>query len=445
MNFASRKEKLHIPLFLSALTVVVFCLGLRLTPTVFGQADANINTNAALADNAVNPDQAGIVADPVADLNTQIEAKKKRIAELQQQATEYQQALSQASGQVKDLQSQVRLIENQLALTNIEIATKAEEISSLELEMQSIQNEIDAKLKIIETNKISLQDTIKKLDQQSRTPLLALIVLNQRLSEFYGQLQAYASISDSLQDNVLTIRRAKDELQSKQDQLTQARDEVKISKLQLLVKNQEVDEQKELKDGLLSNAQSTQAKYDNLLETSLREEQQAGATISALERQLQARLDSGNVNAPVFLSKGYIWPVGGDHKISAYFHDPDYPYRCSRFKSRYCFEHAGIDLPVSSGTPVRATADGVVSIAVSTGSKDLNYVGLVHQNGISSRYLHLSQVLVQADQFIKQGEIIGLSGGVPYSVGSGPFTTGAHLHLEIRVDGLPDDPLKYLP
>jgi murein DD-endopeptidase MepM/ murein hydrolase activator NlpD len=69
---------------------------------------------------------------------------------------------------------------------------------------------------------------------------------------------------------------------------------------------------------------------------------------------------------------------------------------------------------------------------------------LIHGDNISTVYGHISKPLVSEDDYVVQGQAIALSGGMPGTVGSG-LTTGPHLHFEVRQDGVPVDPLEYLP
>jgi murein DD-endopeptidase MepM/ murein hydrolase activator NlpD len=101
--------------------------------------------------------------------------------------------------------------------------------------------------------------------------------------------------------------------------------------------------------------------------------------------------------------------------------------------------HKGVDLAVDTGTPVRATARGVVVVAnpgYNGGYGQVIYID--HGNGIVSRYAHLSQIKVEVGHHVERGELIALSG----ATGN---VTGAHLHYEIRVNGNPVNPTGYMP
>lgn len=107
-------------------------------------------------------------------------------------------------------------------------------------------------------------------------------------------------------------------------------------------------------------------------------------------------------------------------------------YRFHPLSGRYQ-PHAGIDLAAPSGTPVVATANGVVGAAGWMGGYGLT-VRLGHAGDTETLYAHLSASAVRAGQTVQRGQIIGY-------VGSTGRSTGPHLHYEVRVGSVPVDPL----
>ena len=98
--------------------------------------------------------------------------------------------------------------------------------------------------------------------------------------------------------------------------------------------------------------------------------------------------------------------------------------------------HTGIDLAAATGTPVYATAFGVVTNAGYRGSYGL-LIQLDHAGGLQTRYGHLSRLAVQPGQVVEPGQLIGF-------VGSTGRSTGPHLHYEVRVGGNAVDPRPYM-
>jgi murein DD-endopeptidase MepM/ murein hydrolase activator NlpD len=98
--------------------------------------------------------------------------------------------------------------------------------------------------------------------------------------------------------------------------------------------------------------------------------------------------------------------------------------------------HAGVDIPGAIGTPVYATADGIVSRAERAGGYG-NLIEVDHGRGIATRYGHLSKVLVGANARVVRGQLIALMGSTGRS-------TGSHLHYEVRIDGHAVNPMPFL-
>jgi len=98
--------------------------------------------------------------------------------------------------------------------------------------------------------------------------------------------------------------------------------------------------------------------------------------------------------------------------------------------------HKGVDLAQPTGTPVYATADGIVSMAERYSSYG-NYIQIEHGGELQTRYAHLSGYAVAAGEPVQKGQLIGF-------VGSTGRSTGPHLHYEVRVAGEAVDPRPYM-
>ncbi|MBA3653775.1 MAG: peptidoglycan DD-metalloendopeptidase family protein [Actinobacteria bacterium] len=98
--------------------------------------------------------------------------------------------------------------------------------------------------------------------------------------------------------------------------------------------------------------------------------------------------------------------------------------------------HTGVDFDASEGTPIHAAADGVVVSAGPQGGYG-NATIIDHGNSLATLYAHQSRIAVAAGQSVKRGQVIGYVGHTGYA-------TGPHLHFEVRVNGTPVDPMRYL-
>jgi murein DD-endopeptidase MepM/ murein hydrolase activator NlpD len=124
-----------------------------------------------------------------------------------------------------------------------------------------------------------------------------------------------------------------------------------------------------------------------------------------------------------------IKPVNG-----GYYSSP-FGYRYDPINGRPLL-HAGVDIASPWGTPVRAPADGVVSYVGYEGGYG-NLVTIDHGYGLTTRFAHNSRILVHQGQAVHRWDTISI-------VGSTGHSTGSHVHYEVRVHGIPVDPLNYI-
>lgn len=128
--------------------------------------------------------------------------------------------------------------------------------------------------------------------------------------------------------------------------------------------------------------------------------------------------------------------VPSDKPVKTAAFTSGYGLRSDPFQGRAAM-HAGIDLAGSVGTPIYATADGIVSNAGYNNGGYGNLIKIDHGRGIETRYGHLSAMIARVGQPVKRGELIG-------RMGSTGRSTGSHLHYEVRIDGRPVNPVPFM-
>jgi murein DD-endopeptidase MepM/ murein hydrolase activator NlpD len=123
-------------------------------------------------------------------------------------------------------------------------------------------------------------------------------------------------------------------------------------------------------------------------------------------------------------------PLSGDPSVTSPF-----GYRADPFLGRLAL-HPGVDLAEAYGAEIHAAATGRVAHAGPAGGYGI-MVEIDHGNGLATRYAHMSEALVEEGETIDKGAVLG-------RIGSTGRSTGPHLHYEVRVDGEPVDPERYL-
>ena len=121
--------------------------------------------------------------------------------------------------------------------------------------------------------------------------------------------------------------------------------------------------------------------------------------------------------------------------VEAGYYSSNYGHRIDPISGRTSY-HTGVDIIAAPGTPVMAAAGGVVSHSGWMAEYG-NVVEVSHDNGLTSRYAHLSKSLVKVGEVVLKGQPIA-------KVGNTGRTTGPHLHFEVREKGIPLNPNKFL-
>ena len=371
------------------------------------------------------------------DMNQKINEKQKQADSLKRQIEFYQKSIASKRHEISTLSYQLSTIDQTMTEISLEKEALELNIDQINLQIRNSQLKIQATEENIAEQKERLGELIRELyrsDQQNN--LLTILATNNSISEYLYKLQGLQSLQGSIVSGVDDLTNLKTALVSEQDELGNNKHEIEQLEIELEAKQGSLDEQRIAKYALISDTQGQESKYQELLQGLRDQQNQINSDIVALEQTAREQLNRQLKPGEHDLGSGVmIWPIPA-RTITAYFHDPNYPYR-------NIFEHPAIDIATPQGTPVRAADSGYVATA-KNGGYGYSYIVLVHDNGISTVYGHISSISALEGTFVTQGQVIGLSGGKPRTPGAGQLTTGPHLHFEFRFNGIPVNPLNYL-
>lgn len=370
-------------------------------------------------------------------LNEQVDEKKNQIEELNRQKSIYQQNINIKQKEAVSLRNQMEILDNEIAKIALEVQTTEIDIEKTNLEIKDYQNKILIKEKEITDSKEKLAEVIRELYKNKRQDsFLEIFILNDSLGSFFAQVNKLENVQAELKNGVDELKILKQDLELQKNDLERKNNELNQLKEKLSTDKEKMENDRRGKEVIFLRTKGEELKFQSLYNNLIQEQQQINEEIQDLE--IQARKKLLELQGLISNDNGFIWPVNS-RTITSTFHDPDYPFR-------YIFEHPAIDIGATpQGTEVRAAASGYVAIAKNGGLYGYSYVMIVHPNGLSTVYGHLSQIITKVDTYVVQGEVIGLSGGMPGTPGAGYLSTGPHLHFEIRLNGIPVDPTLYLP
>jgi murein DD-endopeptidase MepM/ murein hydrolase activator NlpD len=354
----------------------------------------------------------------------QIQAHKGREQVLTSDITAYTKRINSLQGDITVLQTkavrlQADLDAKRAELERIQADLRRERLRLARLRARLAEARVALANRMVELYKADKPDIVTVvLNSNGFEDLLERTDFMQRVSDQDARI--IARVRAARAEAIATARRL-DALEKKARAVAQAIEGQRNQVVQ--VKTQLVDRQSRWRDArsgkqtMLASTRETRKELEGHVEALQKE-----------QAQIQARLAaSANGNAPQAGpvrpgSSGLIWPANGP--ISSPF-----GYRWGRL-------HAGIDIPLPVGTPLRAAASGKVIIAGWVSGYG-NYTCIQHGGALSTCYGHQSRLGTSVGASVSQGQVMGYSGNTGHS-------TGPHLHFEVRINGQPVDPMGYL-
>ncbi|MGC9048831.1 MAG: murein hydrolase activator EnvC family protein [Patescibacteria group bacterium] len=381
-------------------------------------------------------------ADEISDLQEQIKKYQEEIQKLEEQKKIYREKIEAEKKKAVSLKNQISILDNQIFKTKIEIKEKETKIKETELSIKNIQIKIQDQYQQIKNRKNQLANLLQTLNRYDNKSHLEIILLSSSVSNFFNQIKSIENLQTSLKENLDKIKLVKDGLEAQEKNLRLDKEKLVVLQKELTDKKNQLSLEKAAKKQVLTETRGAEWKFQSLLAAAISEQKQAEREITNAEKLIRQRLAEQKEKEMLERLEEeagamiFSWPVPQD-TITCGFHDPDYPF------IKWLGEHSGIDIRAEQGTNVRAAAVGYVAKAKDAGF-GYSYIMLIHRDGFATVYGHLSKILVEEGTYVRRGQVIGKSGGLPGTPGAGRFSTGPHLHFEVRLNGIPINPIDYL-
>ena len=355
----------------------------------------------------------------------QIAAKKGRERVLSTTITRYSRRINSLQGDITVLQRREVAIQTDLDAKRAELARTQEELRQERIRLARLR------ARLAEA-RVALADRLVQLYKADRPDVVTVVLESDGFSDLLERTEFMRRVSDQDARIIDRVRTARAEAKRTEARLDKLEDkQIRIAR-EIEVRRDAVARIKgQLVDRRDAFSRVRSAKSTALASTRDARQHLEG-DLAALEKEnakIQARLAAApNGTAPGAAgpirpgSGGMIWPVNGSI--------------VSPFGMRWGRLHAGVDIAVPAGTPIRAAKSGRVILLGWTGGYG-NYTCVGHGGGVSTCYAHQSRYATSNGASVSQGQVIGYVGC------TGPCF-GDHLHFEVRVGGAPVNPMGYL-
>jgi len=198
------------------LIIPLFVLGIFLSSSVFvyGQNEEAVN-------------------EEIRGINSQIQAKKKELENIQEQQEKYSQSIKQKQKEQASLKNQLSILSNRLAKAELDIESTETEIDRTDLEIEKVSREIANKEKEINRERDSLGKVLNLIYKQNQVTTLEIILLNDSLADFISQLKYLEDVNEGIGESLDTLKKYKGDLEKSKLVLQEKNDELNGLKKEL--------------------------------------------------------------------------------------------------------------------------------------------------------------------------------------------------------------------
>ena len=367
------------------------------------------------------------------------EDAREQVSSMEDEMEKVQQTLTDLEGLKNDTAAYVRELDLSLEQLGAELSSLEEQRTSKEEEIAAAQQELEEARQTEENQYEAMKLRIRYMYERGETSYFDILLQSENIADMLNRAEYISQIAEYDRNQLELYARTKEEVAQKEAVLEQEHSE--------LLAVQEATEAKQASvETLLANKQQELQSYEAQIasaENQISEYEKdialQEARIKEIEEEIRRQEEEARKQAEAAgttyktTSLGdinFIWPCPSSSRITSGFGGRSSPTEGASSN------HKGIDIGASTGSDILAAAGGTVTISTYSSSAG-NYIMISHGGGVSTVYMHCSQRLVEVGDTVSQGQVIA-------KVGSTGYSTGPHLHFEIRSGGGNVDPSLYV-
>ncbi len=357
-------------------------------------------------------------------LQSQLQQKSQELDQINSQISAVNQQLTAVSSQKQSLQSQINSYNYQTKQLNLNLAAGELTVQQLALQIQSLGFDIQDIKNAITQAKQSIINIFQKIQQNDADNMLIVFLRNKSLTDSVLELQTLKDLEANLSVNVDNLTTLQQDLSQKISDSTQKQNQISLENENIKYRKEIIGQQNSDKQALLAETKNKESAYEALMSQLQQRQAEINNEVEAIDSILRTKIDPSLL--PPVGSGILSWPVTGI--ITQGYGATDFAQ--TAYNSKW---HPGIDIGVPMGTPIFASEDGTVVLAM---NQDLycyreGYGKVVVINGattnLTTLYGHMSLMLVSKGDIIKKGQLIGYSGKTGYA-------TGPHVHFGVYAE-----------
>lgn len=379
-----------------------------------------------------------------------IEDAKKKVSSMEEEKKKVESALKELEGKKSDTAAYVKELDRNLSALAGELTKLEGDISRKEEQIEEAKAELET-AKVTENRQYEdMKLRIQYMYENGQTGLLEPMMQSESIAELLNRAEYASQITSYDRKMLEEYRKTRQEVALKEEALKTEHQEL------LTLQDSTKAKQSSVKT-LMASKEAELASYETKIASAQGEIDQYNADIKAQEEHMarveaeirrkeeearkaeearraeEAKKNQSSAGGDSTVKKGntnFIWPCPASGRISSAFGDRSSPTEGASTN------HKGIDIPAPSGSSIVAAADGKVVISTYSYSAG-NYIMIDHGGGLTTVYMHCSQLLVKEGETVKQGQTIA-------KVGSTGYSTGPHLHFGVRSGGSYVNPSGYV-